>query len=179
MPKETKKSTQIAIGGVFSGLCLLIMFLSSIFPFATYAMPAISGIMLMAVVIENGYSVALMVYASVSILSVIVVPDREAGAMFIFFFGYYPILRFKLQEIKSKLGRRTLKIVIFNVAVILAYVVLINLMGVSEVMGDMGDFGRNSMLALLGLGNIVFIVYDIALDKYIDFYNYRLKKMIS
>ena len=37
------KSKQIAAGGIASSLCLLTMFLTGVFPFATYALPAIAG----------------------------------------------------------------------------------------------------------------------------------------
>ena len=45
------------MGGIASALCLLLMLLT-IIPIATYTMPALAGMVLIVVVIENGYSTA-------------------------------------------------------------------------------------------------------------------------
>ena len=41
-----KKSTQVALGGLAAALCTLLMFLTGMIPFATYALPAAAGIVL-------------------------------------------------------------------------------------------------------------------------------------
>lgn len=66
------------MGGIASALCLLLMMLT-IIPIATYTMPALAGMVLIVVVIENGYSTAWMVYAAVGFLSLFICPDKEAG----------------------------------------------------------------------------------------------------
>ena len=38
------KSTQVAVGGMASGLCLLLMFMTGMVPFSEYAFPAFAGI---------------------------------------------------------------------------------------------------------------------------------------
>ena len=98
-----KKSTQVAVGGLASALCLLLMFLTGMIPFTTYALPAMAGIVLIAVVIENGTQTAALVYVSVSLLSLFLSPDKEAALMFLCFFGYYPVIKAKLEQIRPKL----------------------------------------------------------------------------
>ena len=44
-----KRSTKIALGGMITGLCIMLMFMTGLFPFATYALPAAAGIVLVAV----------------------------------------------------------------------------------------------------------------------------------
>lgn len=73
------KSKQIAAGGIASSLCLLTMFLTGVFPFATYALPAIAGTLLVVVVLELNRATAVMVYVSVSLLSLFIAPDKEAA----------------------------------------------------------------------------------------------------
>lgn len=85
------------MGGIASALCLLLMILT-IIPIATYTMPALAGMVLIVVVIENGYSTAWMVYAAVGFLSLFICPDKEAAMLFVGFFGYYPILKGKLEK---------------------------------------------------------------------------------
>lgn len=177
--KKTSKSSEIALGGVFSGLCLLIMFLTGLIPFGTYAFPALAGAMLTVVLIENGSKVATMVYISVSFLSFFVVPDREAAMMFVFFFGYYPIVRKQIEKLKYKLVQFVLKFLLFNAAILLAYFLMIFVMGMPDLLSEMGELGKYSAYILLGSGNLVFFMYDYALGKYILLYIYRIREKLS
>ena len=99
------------MGGIASALCLLLMMLT-IIPIATYTMPALAGMVL--IVVENGYSTAWMVYAAVGFLSLFICPDKEAAMLFVGFFGYYPILKGKLEKIKKRSMEYLSKFSIFN-----------------------------------------------------------------
>ena len=74
---KIRKSTQVAVGGLSSALCLLLMFMTGMIPFATFALPSLAGILLIVVVVENGIQTATLGYASVSILSLFMCPDKE------------------------------------------------------------------------------------------------------
>lgn len=164
MVKKAKKSTQVALGGLAAALCLLLMFMTGMIPFGEYALPAFAGIVLIAVVVENGPKTATLVYAAVSILAIFMVPVKEAALLFIFFFGYYPILQTQLVKIKLKPLQYLAKFAIFNVAVVAAYMVVIYVLGISEILEEFGSFGQYSALILLILGNVFFGVYDFTVD---------------
>jgi len=166
----SKKSTQIALGGMFSALCLMLMFLTGMVPFSTYVMPAAAGIMLVPVMEENGRKAAVLVYVTVSVLSVFIVPDREAALMFIVLFGYYPITKTALDALRPLPLRILAKALLFNGMVALGYYVVIVILGLPDIMSDMGDLGRYSALILLGMGNVVFAGYDFLLRRYIALY---------
>ena len=138
------------MGGIASALCLLLMLLT-IIPIATYTMPALAGMVLIVVVIENGYSTAAMVYAAVSFLSLFICPDKEAAVLFVGFFGYYPILKGKLEKIRSRALEYAAKFLVFNIAVIASYLVIIY---------------------------VVFWIYDVALSRIITAYREVLRKKI-
>ena len=165
------------MGGIASALCLLLMLLT-IIPIATYTMPALAGMVLIVVVIENGYSTAAMVYAAVSFLSLFICPDKEAAVLFVGFFGYYPILKGKLEKIRSRALEYAAKFLVFNIAVIASYLVIIYLFGLQGVLEDVGPLGQYSVLALLALGNVVFWIYDVALSRIITAYREVLRKKI-
>ena len=80
-----RNSGKIALGGLISALCLVCMFLTGLIPFATIALPAIAGVLLIVVVIELGKRWALLVYAAVSLLSILLTADMEAKLLFILF----------------------------------------------------------------------------------------------
>lgn len=98
--RRTTKS--IAFGGVLSGLAVILMFLTGIFPFAEYALPAMAGALLIIMVIEYGYRYALLCFFAVAVLSLLVGPNKEAAVLFAGFFGYYPILKGVLERIKRR-----------------------------------------------------------------------------
>lgn len=172
-----RKSSQVAMGGLAAALCLLLMFMTGMIPFATYALPALAGVVLIAVVAENGFKTALVVYAAVSLLSLAVVPDREAALMFIFFFGYYPAVKELIEKLRFAPVRLVIKYLLFNVSMIVAYWVVIHVLGIAEILESFGDFGKYSPYVILALGNVVFAVYDYALTNLIYVYHnwFRVK----
>ena len=165
------------MGGIASALCLLLMLLT-IITIATYTMPALAGMVLIVVVIENGYSTAWMVYAAVGFLSLFICPDKEAAMLFVGFFGFYPILKGKLERMRSRLMEYFTKFSVFNIAMVANYLVIIYLFGIQDILEEVGPLGKYSLLVLLALGNVVFFVYDIALSKIIMAYRYVLRKKI-
>ena len=60
-----KKSGQVALGGIATGMCIALMFATGMIPFSYYALPALAGLVLIAVREENGLSTALIVFAAV------------------------------------------------------------------------------------------------------------------
>lgn len=158
-----KKSQQVALGGVATGICIVLMFLTGMIPFSYYALPAMAGLVLIAVKEENGMKTALIVFAAVSLLSLFVVPVKEAALLFVAFFGYYPIVRDSLSHLRPNFLSVIVKFVVFNAAVVAAYWVIIHVFGISEILEDFGDFGKYSVLVLLALGNVFFVIYDFAI----------------
>lgn len=168
-------SFRIALMGICCGLSVIFMLLSGVFPFATYALPAISGIMLIPVMAEFGGKGAYFTFLGALILSIFIVPDKEAVLMFFAVLGHYPITKAYLDRIKPFLPRILVKLLVFNVPVILVYAVGIYLLGLLELSEGMNDFGRWTSVILLGTGNIVFLLYDYGLKNIIAFYFFFLK----
>ena len=76
-----KKTYALAFSSVIAALSLTLMFLTTFIPIGTYAIPCAAGAFLAAVVIESGYVTATVCYVVVSILSVLLVGDKEAGLL--------------------------------------------------------------------------------------------------
>lgn len=166
----SRKSYSTALGGIVASLAVVLMFFTGVFPFATYALPALAGLLMVVIVIDFDYKWALSVYAVVSILALLITPDREAAIMFIAFFGYYPTLKSIFEKLKSRVLEWILKFLVFNVAVISAYYVIINFLGMPDIMSEINEFGKYGVLIFLGLANVTFLIYDIAITKLITLY---------
>lgn len=170
-----RNSSKTALGGIVAALSVTMMFLTAVIPTLTYALPAAAGILLMIVVIEIDKRWALGVYAAVSILSVLVLPDKEAAMMYVFFFGHYPIVKALLEgKLQSRVLLWIFKFLIFNVSVVAAYMVIIYVFQLP--LEDMEEFGKWGVWVLLGLGNVVFLVYDIALSRLVALYMLKWHK---
>lgn len=158
-----KKSEQVALCGVVAALCTLLLFMTGMFPFSTYALPALAGLLMVTVAVETGPSWAFTLYAAVSALSFIMTPDKEAMLMFVMFFGHYPITKMLIERLKFRPLRIVLKLACFNFCVVVGYLIIIYLLRMPDVLTEFGEFGKYSVYILLGMGNVLFAVYDIAL----------------
>ena len=110
------------------------MLLTGLFPFADYALPAISGLLTAAVLIELGTKQAIIVYAATSLLAVLLVPSKESAVLYIMLFGYYGVVKSKFEQLKSRTAEWILKFAVFNAAVVTAYFGMIYLLGMSALL---------------------------------------------
>lgn len=164
------RSRRIAAGGLFAALSLM-MFALTILPVATYIAPIAAGLMLLPVAIELGMPTALVSYAAVSLLALFTVPDVESTAVFIAFFGYYPMLRSRLQKLTA-LPRILLKLLLFNIAMCAVYAILIFVFSMQALAQELsGGFG----ILLLLLGNVLFWAYDRMIGRLLPAYLVRLR----
>jgi hypothetical protein len=168
-----KKVVSIAFCGVVSALCLVVLMLSGLIRIATIALPALAGIFFIPIVIEVGIKWAVCAYAAVSALSFFVVTDREAMLIFVLFFGYYPILKAPLDRIRSKLARWLVKLAVFNGAAIGEYFLAVKILMIPQEEYQIGGFSILGILLLLA--NLVFILYDILLERLIVLYCNRFR----
>jgi hypothetical protein len=160
----------IALGGILTALSIAVMFMGSMIPFATHAIPAIASLTVMFFVIELSKTVAFIVYLSISILSILLVSDREITFLFIFFFGHYPILKAVFENLSKKVAEYLLKFSAFNISVISAYFLMLKVFGFEAIVKEFADYKTTFLLILLALGNVTFFVYDIALSRLITLY---------
>lgn len=165
------KSIRLAFCGIITALSTVLMFLTGIITIGTYTLPALSGLLLTVVVIEIGPTWAWSVYIATSVLSFFIAPDKEAALLFILFFGYYPIIKSFIEQIKNKYLSYLLKLVVFNISVIAAFYISIYLLGVPKDSFEIG--GVYLPWILLGIGNITFVLYDFAFSNLIVMYFQR------
>ena len=171
-----KSSSRVALCGMMGALAVTCLLLT-VFPFATYALPALASMFLFPVVIECGRRYGLLVYTATAILAVLLAPDLEAKVLYAAFFGYYPILK-SVAEPCGKAVEWMLKLGTFNIAVLGAYFVLMRL-GLSLQDFAIGTLPLGAVLVgFLLAGNVVFVLYDIALTRALSLYFVRFQPLI-
>ena len=167
-------SFQIAFGGIISALCIILMFSVGLFPVLVYVFPMISSLLIFILEYECGTKTALASYASVSLLSLILSPDKESSLLFLAFFGYYPILSKYIDRLKSRLLQWAIRFAVFNVSMVTSYFILMKIL----VAVDSEEFGKISMLLLLAAGNVILILYDMSIRNMSRLYVSKIRKKI-
>ena len=150
------QSKNMAMGGVFAALAVVIMNLGGLIPVATYTTPVLCMVLLKVVLLYCGRRIAWGWYGAVSLLSMLMSPDKEAAAVFLCL-GYYPILK---PWIERRRGKWIWKLLVFNVPMVALYSILIRVLGVAEVTGESGELGRLLLPVLLLMGNVTFLALD-------------------
>ena len=168
----------IAFCGIISAMGVIVMF-GSLIPSLAYAVPAVAGILIWTICEQINFKWALLSYVTVSLLSFMLVPEMEANLFLIFFFGYYPTLRSVLEKVKNKVLQFIIKLCIFNVAVVIAYNILVVLLSAEQMLEGLEDFGQYAVYVFWGVGNIAFVVYEFCLSAIKEFYVKILKPKLN
>lgn len=170
--KKTAKITLCALSAAVAA-CLT---LAAYFPYVTYAAPAVAGLVLLIPLVETNIRWAFSSFA-VSVLPVMLFAEVEAKLMYVFFFGWYPIVKALIERIDKRWIEWIIKFIVFNLAIIFIYGFLSKIVDIS--LEDMGSLGKYGAIILLVLANITFLFYDVAIEKMASFYVIRLHPHIK
>lgn len=153
---------QMALGGILAALAVIVMSMGGLIPVATYVCPMLCCILQFMVLKFCGSRVAWAWYGAVAILSLIMGPDKEAAAVFVFL-GYYPIVKPRLDGLK---GKWLWKGLLFNASILVMYWLLIHLLGMAQVAAEFAEVGTIMTMVMLLMGNLIFFLLDKILDNF-------------
>lgn len=149
----------IAFGGMLAALAVVIMSLGGLIPIATYVCPVICSVILFFVLSFCGRRIGWAWFGCVSILSLLLGPDKEAGAVFMAL-GYYPLLKTAFDRLPLKW---LWKLLFFNVVSGILYLALLFVLGMGQLLQDFQQAGMIGLVIALVLGNVCFIMLDVVL----------------
>ena len=158
---KRNSAQKIALGGLMAALAIVIMCLGGLIPFATFVCPMLCCMITKLVLSMCGKRIAWAWYGAVAILSVLMAPDKEAAAVFVFL-GYYPIVKPWMDKLKLSWLWKGL---LFNCAILLMYWLLIHILGLSELANDYEEAGTVLTVVMLLLGNVTFFMLDLVLGR--------------
>lgn len=167
-------STKTAMGAMISALSVVILIPSALEVFV-YTLPAMAAMLTMFAVVELDKKWAMGIYAATSLIGLLLVANKEAVVYYVAFFGYYPVVKAIFESRLPRVLEYILKILVFNVSIILAGVVLVNVFGMPYdvllgIDGESAFFTKYALPIMLTLGNIVFILFDVALTRLVTAY---------
>lgn len=146
----------MALGGIMAALAVVVMCMGGLIPVATFVCPMICMLLLTVVLSRCGNRVGWAWYGAVTILSLLLGPDKEAAAVFAFL-GYYPIIKPKMDKLPAKW---LWKLAYFNLVILLMYWLLLNVFGMAQLIAEFEEMGTVMTVVTLILGNITFVLLD-------------------
>ena len=146
----------VALGGVLAALAVVVMSLGTMIPIGTYVCPMLCAVILQLVLKACGSRIAWAWYGAVTLLSMLLAPDKEAAAVFVFL-GYYPIVKLRLDKMQAKWLWKGL---LFNGSVLIMYWLLMHLFGFAYLTEEFSGMGFWMLAVLLILGNVTFFLLD-------------------
>ena len=153
-------SRRVAVCGLLTALSVVLMVISAPFGVLIYVCPLLLGGIILLIRQAYGVRYALTTFCAVSLLVLILVADLEMTAIYIGFFGWYPVAKGWLDK-RGKILGRLLKLLCFNGAVAAVYIALAAVLGMERL----GLGGLYLSLLLLAVGNMVFLLYDLMLKR--------------
>ena len=162
-----KRISKTALAGILCALAVVIMVVGSLFAKIDIATAVFSSVCIMLILNEAGYKYAIGAYLAVSIISFLIVPSKTPVALFLAFFGYYPILKQYTEQRFRRPVAYVLKYIVLNMAIAVLFVI------------------ANTMFAKIPLpvitivfigANLVLPIFDIALGIMMSFYYSRIRK---
>lgn len=146
----------VALGGLTAALAVEVMSLGTLIPVATYVCPMVCCIVLQLILPVCGRRLGWVWYGAVALLGLLMAPDKEAAAVFVFL-GYYPLVKPRLDGLRPSW---LFKGLLFNIAILTMCFLLIRMMGMEDLGREFRSMGAVLAAVALVLGNLTFFLLD-------------------
>ena len=179
MNKSKISVKKTALAAILSALGIVLLAVGSIIETLDLSSAALAGFVIVIGVIELGGRYPLMMYFVISVLSVLVLPNKFS-ALFFIFGGFYPMFKAYVERFHNIIAW-TLKFSVFNtffIFIILAVRFLIARNLLPPVSEDNFLFENFKFVVFL-VANLTFLLYDIAMTRIINLYIVKIRKIIG
>ena len=160
---------------MLSALGVVMLYLGSMIEVLDLSMAVLASMCCIIAVIEYGKGAPWAVFGVTAILSLILLPAKTPAVFYTVFFGFYPILKEKIER-RTRLVQWVIKEIIFNICLVV--------MGFSayffSTLGDNTLFENPLLIAAtIAMAELAFVLYDIALTRLISFYIIKLRNRLK
>lgn len=165
------KTGKMTFSAILSALGVIILYLGSVINVLDLTAVALASFFVFFAVMELGMPYQYLIYAVTSVVSLILLPDKFGGAVYLLFGGIYPIIKEKLEQLNRGLAW-VLKLIYFNA-------VLTALIFVSIYVLHIDNAELVFSLMMYFLGNITFVLYDFATTLMVTAYVVKYRKKLK
>ncbi|MCL2044908.1 MAG: hypothetical protein FWG88_00795 [Oscillospiraceae bacterium] len=166
-----KKTWKLALSSIFVALSVTVICIAGFIPTGQLGIVAFSSILVAAAVIEIGMLESICIYGASAILGMLLAADKFSPLIYIFFFGYYPIIKTLIERINNLFYRCFLKLLSFNLALFIFMLLFENLLMMPQIKNT-----NKWIVHVLTSG--IFALFDYGYSKLIWFYIERVSKSL-
>lgn len=166
--ESVMRTRKLAVSAMLSALGVVILYLGSVINVLDLTMVAIASLFVFFAVIELGTPFQYLIYAVTALLSMFLLPDKFAALTYLLFGGIYPVFKAMFERLHYVISW-ILKFSFFNT-------VLSVIVAVSVYIMHIEDSEVGFTVGLYVLGNVTFLLYDIATTQLITLYLVKLRQ---
>ena len=190
MPRQKNsrayKTKRLALCAVLAALGVVLLGIGAIVEVMDITTPMLASLLLIPIMLCYGNGYAVMTYAVISVLSIILMPYSFAPWLFVGLAGYYPMVKSKFDRL-PRIFALILKAVLVFAALALYFCIfyLIMMQGagslsdaVNKAFGD--ENGTPWMAwAVVALAYVAFFAYDLLIDRVLVIYHFRWRERVE
>ena len=166
-----KNTKRIALSGILAALSVAIVYIATVTDLFSLSGCLAAAVAVLFIKVEYGTGTALSVYAVVSVLLWLLLPDKSIAAIYTFAAGLYPIVKPYFERIKHAPLRWGCKLASYNAVLAALYFAAMALLA--------PEADAPWMLAVtLVLANAVFILSDKLIDRLTLIYNIKFRAIL-
>jgi hypothetical protein len=167
---DLMKSNKMAKGGIFAALSLILLYLSSAFPTNRLFILVIASCIIPLSILLTGIKNTLVVYGTVSLLSIFIIPSKLISIAYILIFGCYGFVKYYIERLRRIPLEFVLKLLYFNISSLII-ICLYKLLLIK--------IPNLNIYFLLPIMELSFLVYDYTLTIFIAYAKNKLVKKLS
>lgn len=166
----SKRTQNIAIGGICLALSVLSVFFASIVPGVELTLYAVSSLFIAVMILEGGMKGGWLLYVGTILLCFILVPNKAAMVPYIFFFGLYAIIKYYAEKLRNPILQLSVKAVCFLAVFGVGFLFFKNIFFGNIDIPDVP-------WPVLAVGGLAFLfLYDFIFTLLIQFYRKRIRR---
>ena len=171
MDTGLKQTKRIALCAILAGCSLALMYVGALSGIFDLCAVVFGALCIAFTVLEIGGMYPWLTAAVTGVLCLLLLPDKFVAMEYIVLGGLYPILKSGMERLRP-LFAWALKLLYFNCALTASVLLAAFVFHSEEFTGALGP-------VIYALGNVFFIIYDVALTSFISVYVFRLRKRLK
>lgn len=173
MPRFKRTAHRASLTAMFAAMSLVFLYLASVLPAMRFLAYFLSSVFVMGLVLEEEIGLAWLMFAAVSLLSLLLMPNILRVVPYALFFGHYGIGKYYIQtRVKDKVVGYILKLLYYNVALVLMY-----LLAREVIEQDLLSMGVGLWLVIIA-AEAAFVLYDYLFSKVTAYYFNNIRRLL-
>ena len=154
-----KHTRRIAVSGMMAALATAILLMGGVIPAATFAGPALAGLLVVPVYVEGGQRLALGAWIAVSALSLMLCGHNEA-ALLLAFRGWDRAVKWPLDAWLRGWRAALLKLLMWNASAAAMAALIFYVVRMDQVLAEYREMSLAMLVAFAVLANVTMLLYD-------------------